>query len=107
MMDGKTPIESPDESLERLEASIQEALNRLIDGGRIADSHRERADEFRRRLEALKQRLGTNRDASDRVKLAPDSKSHLDLLSWDFKRWTAEIDDEFANRSGKPDGLNG
>lgn len=100
MMDGKTPIDPPEVSLERLEASIQEALNRLIDGGRIGDAHRERANEFRHRLEDLQRRLSADRDASNRVAIAPDAKSHFDLLSWDFKRWTAEIDDEF--KAGKP-----
>ena len=100
MMDGKTPIDPPEVSLERLEASIQEALNRLIDGGRIGDAHRERANEFRQRLEELQRRLSADRDASNRVAIAPDAKSHFDLLSWDFKRWTAEIDDEF--KAGKP-----
>ena len=96
MMDGKTPVDSPEVSLERLEASIQETLNRLIDGGRIGDAHRERAAEFRSRLEDLQRRLRKDRDASDRVEMPPDAKSDFDLLSWDFKRWIAEVDDEFA-----------
>ena len=97
-MDGNTPIDSPEASLERIEASIQDALNRLIDGGRIGDAHREKAAEFRSRLEALQQKLRRNRDASDRVAAPADDRSHFDLLSWDFQRWLAEIDDEFAGR---------
>ena len=98
MMDGRTPFDDDDESLAQLDASIQEALNRLIDGGRIADGHREKAVEFRARLETLKANLGKDRDNSNRVPKPADQKSHADLLRWDFQRWLAEIDDEFKNR---------
>jgi hypothetical protein len=101
MMDGTTPFDSDDdESLARIDASIQGALNRLIDGGRIADGHREKAAEFRARLEALKAKLGHDRDNSDRVPKPAKQQSHLDLLRWDFQRWLAEIDDEFKDRRG-------
>lgn len=92
-------IDVPEVSLERLEASIQEALNRLIDGGRIHDGHREHAAEFRRRLEGLKRRLRAGRDFTGRADMPADVKSDYDLLAWDFKRWIAEIDDDFQRRT--------
>lgn len=95
------PIDAPEISLTRLEASIQNALNRLIDGGRIDDSHREQATEFRRRLEALQKRLRASRDITGHIELPADAKSDFDLLAWDFKRWLAEIDQEFENRAAK------
>lgn len=98
MMDGTTSPEYDEESLARIEASIQGALDRLIDGGRIADDHREKAAEFRTRLESLKAKLGTDRDNSNRVPKPAEDRSHLDLLRWDFQRWLAEIDDEFKER---------
>lgn len=98
MMDGTTPLEYDEESLARIEASLQEALDRLIDGGRIADGHRERADEFRTRLESLRAKLDKDRDNSNRVPKPADERAHLDLLRWDFQRWLAEIDDEFKDR---------
>ena len=100
MMDGTQPFDSDDESLAQIELSIQDALNRLIDGGRIADGHREKAAEFRTRLEGLKAKLGQDRDNSNRVPKPANEKSHLDLLRWDFQRWLAEIDDEFKHRRG-------
>jgi len=96
-MDGNHPIDSPEASLERLDASIQEALNRLIDGGRIHDGHRESAAEFRRRLEALQRRVRARRDGGGRAEMPADARSQFDLLAWDFKRWLAEIDRDFEN----------
>ena len=96
MMDGTSPIDSPEAALARIEASIQESLNRLIDGGRIADRHRARAAEFRRRLASLLRKRRASGGASGRANFPAAARSHFDLLSWDFQRWLAEIDDEFA-----------
>lgn len=91
-MDTNYSIDSPDATLEQLEASVQAALNRLIDGGRIHDRHRESAAGFRRRLEDLQRRLRARRGSAE----APaDAKPDYDLLTWDFKRWIGEIDEEF------------
>lgn len=95
------PIDSPEVSLERLEAAIQEALDRLIDGGRIDDGHRAQAAEFRGRLEALQKKLRASRDITGRIALPADARSDFDLLAWDFKRWLAAIDQEFENRAAK------
>ena len=92
------PIESPEIVLERLEAAIQDALHRLIDGGRIDDHHRESAEGFRRRLADLQQRLGAGREGGA-IAMPPDAKSDFDLLAWDFKRWLAEIDQAFEHRA--------
>jgi len=94
-MDTNYSIDSPDASLEHLEASVQETLNRLIDGGRIHDGHRESAAVFRRRLEGLQRRL---RAAGGRAGMPADAKGDCDLLAWDFERWIAEVDRDFGNR---------
>jgi hypothetical protein len=91
-------IESPEAVLDRLEASIQEALHRLIDGGRISDTHRESAEGFRRRLAGLQKKLRASRDITGRVEMPADARSDFDLLAWDFKRWLAEIDQDFEDR---------
>ena len=91
--------ESPEITLDRLEASIEEALHRLIDGGRISDAHRESAEGFRGRLAALQGKLNA---ARDRVEMPPDAKSDFDLLAWDFKRWLTEIDKDFEDRTPQP-----
>jgi len=96
---GTHSIDSPDVVLERLEASIQDALHRLIDGGRISDGHRESAESFRHRLAALQKRLRASRDITGRVEMPADAKSDFDLLAWDFKRWLAEIDKEFDDHA--------
>ena len=96
MPGGSTPNDSPETLLKRLEASIQETLNRLIDSGRIADAHRERASAFRSRLDALQRRIQADRDAAKRVEMPAGMKSDFDLLAWDFRRWVAEVDDEFG-----------
>jgi hypothetical protein len=88
--------DSPEIVLERLEASIEEALHRLIDGGRISDGHRESAEGFRRRLAALQAKMNASRD---RVEMPPEAKSDFDLLAWDFKRWLTEIDKDFEDRT--------
>lgn len=95
-MDTNYSIDSPDASLEQLEASVQETLNRLIDGGRIHDVHRESAAGFRRRLEDLQRRLRARRGSAE---IPADAKPDYDLLTWDFKRWIAEIDEDFENRA--------
>jgi hypothetical protein len=95
------PIDSPEISLERLEASIQDALHRLIDGGRISDAHRESAEGFRRRLADLQQKLRASRDIAGRVEMPADARSAFDLLAWDFKRWLAEIDQDFEDRESQ------
>ena len=92
------PTDSPELVLERLESSIQDALHRLIDGGRIDDHHRASAEGFRRRLADLQIRLRASRDHADRAEMPADAKSDFDLLAWDFKRWLAEIDRHFENR---------
>ena len=91
------PIDSPEMVLERLETSIQDALHRLIDGGRISDGHRESAEGFRRRVADLQKRLRAS-GAKGRVEMPSAAKSDFDLLAWDFKRWLAEIDKEFEDR---------
>jgi hypothetical protein len=94
------PIDSPEVSLERLEASIQETLNRLIDRGCCTDEHREHAAEFRRRLQSLRERLDSTREAVGRVEMPAETKSDFDLLAWDFKRWLTQVDEEFQTGSG-------
>jgi hypothetical protein len=91
-------IDSPEVVLERLEASIEDALHRLIDGGRISDGHRESAEGFRRRLAALQEKLRASRGSAGRVEMPSAAKSDFDLLAWDFKRWLAEIDQDFEDR---------
>ena len=91
-------IESPEVVLDRLEASIQDALHRLIDGGRISDGHRESAEGFRRRLGELQQKLSAARGSAARAEMPADAKSDFDLLAWDFKRWLSEIDQDFEDR---------
>ena len=91
-------IESPETVLDRLEASLQDTLHRLIDGGRIADGHRESADGFRRRLAALQEKLRASRGSAARAEMPADAKSDFDLLAWDFKRWLGEIDQDFEDR---------
>ncbi|MCW5772926.1 MAG: hypothetical protein KIT16_14880 [Rhodospirillaceae bacterium] len=100
-MDGNGPNDSPEAILDRLDASIQAALDRLIDGGRISDSHREKAEEFRARLAALQYRLRHHGEAS-RIALPPETKSDFDLLAWDFKRWVAEVDEDFETKKARP-----
>src|SRR5690606_41118441 len=95
--------DSPDVVLERLEASIEETLHRLIDGGRIATHHRESVEDFRRRLAGVKKRLedgGTPTGA-----MPTDVKSDFDRLAWDYKRWIAEIDRELDRAPTHPQGL--
>lgn len=92
-------IESPEVVLNRLEASIQDALHRLIDGGRIDDGHRESAEGFRRRLADLAKRIRASRDITGRVEMPADVRSDFDLLAWDYKRWLAEIDRVFDDRA--------
>ena len=98
------PVDSPEVALERLEASIQDALHRLIDGGRIDGSHRESAEGFRRRLADLQKRIRAGR-AGARVEMPADARSDFDLLAWDFKRWLAEIDQTFEDRAPERHGL--
>jgi hypothetical protein len=91
-------IDSPEIVLERLQASIQDALHRLIDGGRISDGHRASAEGFRRRLAELQQRLTAHRETG-RIEMPADAKSDFDLLAWDYKRWLVEVDKEFEDRT--------
>jgi hypothetical protein len=91
-------IDSPGLVLEQLEASIQDALHRLIDGGRIGDRHRESATGFRRRIAELQRRLEASRDKAGRRALPADAKADFYLLAWDFKQWMTEIDKEFEDR---------
>lgn len=88
--------ESPEIVLGRLEASIEDALHRLIDGGRISDAHRESAEGFRHRLARLQAKMNAAREP---VEIPPDAKTDFDLLAWDFKRWLAEIDKDFEDRA--------
>jgi len=103
-MDTHAP-ESPEIVLERLEASIEDALHRLIDGGRIADGHRASAEDFRGRVSDLRGRLAASRDITGRMAMPADAKSDFDLLAWDFKRWLAEIDKAFNDRAPHAHGL--
>ena len=96
-MDTHSP-NSPGVVLERLESSIEAALHRLIDGGRIDDHHRECAEGFRRRLADLQQRVRPSRDG-EAIAMPPGAKSDFDLLAWDFKRWLTEIDQAFEHRA--------
>ena len=96
-MDAHTP-DSPELVLDRLEASIQDALHRLIDGGRIDDHHRASAEGFRRRLAGLQRRLVADCDGIV-IAMPPDARSDFDLLAWDFKRWLNEIDKAFEHRA--------
>lgn len=100
-MDTHSP-ESPEIVLERLEASIEQALHRLIDGGRIDTHHRESVEGFRRRLADLQQRLSASQD---RTEMPADARSDFDLLAWDSKRWIAEIDKDFEPRAPTEPGL--
>jgi hypothetical protein len=102
-MDTHAP-DSPEIVLERLEASIEEALHRLIDGGRIDNRHREAVEGFRRRLAALRQRLAARRERGA-AEMPADARSDFDLLAWDYKRWLAEIDKDFETRTGYETGL--
>jgi hypothetical protein len=97
-MTSTTQPDTDDLSLERLDASIQAALDRLIDGGRCSDTHREEAAELRRRLESLQQKLPESHKSAAAHELPPAAKSDFDLLAWDFKRWVAGIDEQFENR---------
>ncbi len=97
------PSDAPEVVLERLEASIEETLHRLIDGGRIATHHRENVEDFRRRLASVRRRLeygGTPTGG-----MPADVKSDFDLLAWDYKRWIADIDREFERPAARPDGV--
>jgi hypothetical protein len=89
-------------TLERLHASIQDALDRLIDGGRINDSHREAAEAFRKRLGDLQRRLRQHGRAAGAPAMPPAAKSDFDLLAWDFKRWLSEIDRDFETKKARP-----
>lgn len=100
-MDGNSPIDSPEVILERLEASIQETLNRLIEGGRIQDGHRSKAEEFRTRLGELQHRL-RHHGETNRSAMPPGAKSDFDLLAWDFKRWVTEVDADFETKKARP-----
>lgn len=95
--------DSPDIALERLQASIEEALHRLIDGGRIAMHHRENVEDFRRRLAGLRKRLEDGRTPPGAM--PGDVKSDFDLLAWDYKRWIVDIDKEFDRSPTHPHGL--
>ena len=95
--------DSPDVVLERLEASIEVTLHRLIDGGRIHAQHRESVEAFRRRLAGVKTRLEDG--GTPTGEMPADVKSDFDLLAWDYKRWIADIDKEFDNPAALPNGL--
>jgi hypothetical protein len=88
--------------LQRLESSIQNALHRLIDGGRIGVTHRESAEGFRQRIVSLHDKLNKHRAKHGKAQMPADAKSDFDLLAWDFKRWLAEIDKEFEDRTPRP-----
>jgi hypothetical protein len=90
--------ETPEMVLERLDASIEDALHRLIDGGRVDDHHRESAESFRRRLADLQRRMRASRDITGRIEMPADARSDFDLLAWDFKRWLADVDRAFEDR---------
>ena len=104
-MDAHLP-ESPELVLERLEASIRDALHRLIDGGRIDDHHRESAEGFRRRLAELQRRLIADGDGTI-IEMPSDARSDFDLLAWDFKRWLNEIDQAFEHRAPRQAAFGG
>jgi len=104
-MDTHAP-DTPEVVLERLEASIEEALHRLIDGGRVDNHHRESVEGFRRRLAELRQRIAAGRERGT-TEMPADAKSDFDLLAWDYKRWIAEIDKDFETRTGYETGLGG
>lgn len=95
--------DAPEVVLERLEASIEEALHRLIDGGRIAAHHRESVEGFRRRLASVRRRLVDG--GTPTGEMPTDVKSDFDLLAWDYKRWIADLDREFENPPQQPGGL--
>lgn len=71
--------DSPDVVLERLEASIEQTLNRLIDGGRIDAHHRESVEGFRQRLASVKKRLEDG--GAPTGEMPADVKSDFDLLA--------------------------
>lgn len=95
--------DSPAVALERLEASIEEMLHRLIDGGRIDTHHRASVEGFRRRLADLRQRLSADEEPA--AEMPPEVQSDFDLLAWDYKRWIAGIDREFESPAPHPSGL--
>ncbi len=97
--------DSPDVVLERLDASIEETLHRLIDGGRIDTHHRESVEGFRRRLAGVRRRLEDG--GTPTGEMPTDVKSDFDLLAWDYKRWIADIDKEFDRPPAHPHGLGG
>ena len=95
--------DSPEVVLERLEASIEETLHRLIDGGRIGARHRESVDDFRRRLASVRRRLEDG--GTPTGEMPTDVRSDFDLLAWDYKRWIADVDREFDAPPAQPQGL--
>lgn len=97
--------ESSDVVLARLEASIEEALHRLIDGGRLNNGHRVTAEGLRQRLAGLRERLARAESGEGAVEIPDDAKSDFNLLAWDFKRWLAQIDEDFENRAPHAPGL--
>lgn len=95
--------DSPEIVLERLEASIEETLRRLIDGGRIDTHHRESVEEFRRRLDSMRKRIEDG--GTPTGEMPADVRSDFDLLAWDYKRWITGIDREFDSPPAHPGGL--